>query len=207
MSVHALAKDLGARIAQIEGIELFKIPFFARDFVKACLSYFLGNQTRPLIIYMKNVDEMTPSINNFNYIYDRISLNYDKNLFFFASSSTSVYTLNKNIKDRFKFSQLFKPVHNNDKAEYIKFIGKKIGIEIKMSDEELKNFAINNLTNFSNEDIFDLIKIAIRHKKKNAPPHQENWAYKEGLYEEDIRNVISEVKGSITPAIKKSYYL
>ena len=76
-----------------------------------------------------------------------------------------------------------------------------------MNDEQLKDFAIKNLTNFSNEDIFDLIKLAIRHKKKNSPPNDENWAYRDGLYEEDIRNVFCDIRGSLTPAIIKSYYL
>ena len=207
LSVHALAKDLGARIAQIDGLELFKIQFFAREFVRACLSCFLGNQNRPLIIFMRNIDQMIPSINNFNYIYDKISSNYQKNLYFFASSNTCVYNLNKKIKDKFKFFQLFKPVHNNDKVEYIRFIGSKIGIEIKMNDEQLKDFTIKNLTNFSNEDIFDLIKLAIRHKKKNSPSNDENWAYRDGLNEEDIRTVFCDIRGSLTPAIMISYYL
>ena len=51
--VHALANQMGAKIAQIEGIELFKIPYFSREFIKACF----GNlQLKPLIIYMKNID-------------------------------------------------------------------------------------------------------------------------------------------------------
>ena len=88
--VHAIANQLGAKIAQIEGTELFKIPFFARDFIKAC---FANMQFKPLIIYMKNIEEMFSTINNFNYIYDKVASSYELNVYFFASSSINIYNL------------------------------------------------------------------------------------------------------------------
>ena len=50
--LHALANHLWAKIAQIEGLELFKIPYFSREFVKACYG---SMPFKPLIIYIKDM--------------------------------------------------------------------------------------------------------------------------------------------------------
>ena len=202
--VHALAEKLGARIAQIEGVELFKIPFFSREFMKACFGCM---QLKPLIIYMKNIETMFTTINNFNYIYDKVCSSFHLNVYFFGSSSINVYNLPRQITDKFHFFQLVKPIDNNSKGDYIRFIGKKIGIEIKMNDKDLTNFAIENLYNFSNADIFDFIKNAIELKKKYSPPDDENWVYREGLLVDDLMDALGSVKGSLTTEVLKSYYL
>ena len=204
MYVHAIANQLGAKIAQIEGTELFKIPFFARDFIKAC---FANMQFKPLIIYMKNIEEMFSTINNFNYIYDKVASSYELNVYFFASSSINIYNLSRQIADKFQFFQLVKPIENINKGDFIKFIGKKIGIEIKVNEKELFNLAMENLKHFSNKDIFDLIRIAIDIKKQNSPPDDENWVYREGLIEDDIMKALGSVEGSLTDDVLKSYYL
>jgi molecular chaperone GrpE (heat shock protein) len=202
--VHALADKLGARITQIEGVEFFKIPFFSREFIKAC---FASIKFKPLIIFVKNIEKMFSSINNFNYIYDKVSSSFNLNVYFFASSSINAYNLPRPITDKFQFFQLVKPIDKNSKSEYIRFICKKIGIEIKMNDNDLNNFALENLNSFSNADIFDLIKNAIEFKKKYSPPNDENWVYREGLLKDDIFDALSSIKGSLTPDVLKSYYL
>ena len=202
--VHALANKLGARITQIEGVEFFKIPFFSREFIKAC---FASIQFKPLIIFVKNIEKMFSSINNFNYIYDKVSSSFHLNVYFFASSSINAYNLPRPIADKFHFFQLVKPIDKNSKGEYIRFICKKIGIEIKMNDKDLNTFAVENLNSFSNEDIFDLIKNAIEFKKKYSPPNDENWVYREGLLKDDIFDALSSIKGSLTPDVLRSYYL
>ena len=202
--VHAIANQLGAKIAQIDGTELFKIPFFARDFVKAC---FQGVKFKSLIIYMKNIEQLFSTINNFNYIYDKVASSYELNVYFFASSSINVYNLPKHIKDKFQFFQLVRPIENKDKSNLIKFIGKKIGIEIKMNEKELLKLAMENLNHFSNKDVFDLIRIAIDIKKQNSPSEDENWVYKEGLNEDDIMKAIGNIEGSLTDEVIKKYYL
>ena len=202
--VHALANHLGAKIAQIEGIELFKIPFFAREFMKAC---FASMQFKPLIIYIKNIEQMFSTLNNLNYIYDKVASSYHLNVYFFASSSINVYNLPKQIPDKFQYFQCIKPIVKNLKADYIRFIGVKIGIEIKMDQQSLNNFALDNLHYYSNEDIFDLIRIAIDIKKQNSPPNDENWVYREGLYKEDLMKAFYHFKGSLTDEVLKSYHL
>jgi Cdc6-like AAA superfamily ATPase len=112
--VHAIANMLGAKIAQIEGVELFKIPFFSREFIKAS---FGSMQFKPLIIYMKNIEQMFSTLNNFNYIYDKVASSYELNVYFFASSSINVYNLPRQISDKFHFfnvlNQLIKIIEMN----------------------------------------------------------------------------------------------
>ena len=202
--VHALANYIGAKIAQIDGIELFKIPFFAREFVKAC---FWGLQNNAIIIYMRNIEQMFSTINNFNYIYDKVSSSYHLNVYFFASSSINRYNLPKQIVDKFQFFQCVKPIDNNHKSDYIRFIGTKIGIEIKVNEKNLSKFVTENLYKFTNEDIFDLIRNAIGIKKQLSPPDDENWVYREGLYEDDLYKALGSVNGSLTQEIRNSYYI
>ena len=66
---------------------------------------------------------------------------------------------------------------------------------------------MEKLNNFSNGDIFDLIRNAIGIKKNNGPPDDENWVYREGLYLDDILNALGSVKGTLTNDVIKSYYL
>ena len=202
--IHALANHIGAKIAQIEGIELFKIPFFSREFMKACFS---SIQFKPLIIYIKNIEQMFSTLNNLNYIYDKVASSYQLNVYFFASSSINVYNLPKQITDKFQHFQCIKPIVKNRKADFIRFISIKIGIEIKMDQQSLNNFASNKLDYYSNEDIFDLIRNAIDIKKQNSPPDDENWVYREGLYEEDIMKAYYKFKGSLTDEVLRSYYI
>ena len=76
-----------------------------------------------------------------------------------------------------------------------------------MNDKDLYDFSMNNLYNFSNEDIFDLIRNAIDIKKQRSPPNDENWVYREGLNYDDIENCLGTVNPSITTEVMKAYYL
>ena len=203
--IHAVANYLGARIAQIEGVELFKIPFFAREYMRACFGEDV--QYKPLIVYIKNIEKMFSSINNFNYIYDKVASSYKMNVYLFASSAINVYNLPRQIADKFQYFQCIKPVPKQNKSEFIRFIGAKIGIEIKMDEKSLNEFATEKLTYFSNENIFDLIINAIENKKQYSPPDDENWVYKEGLYEDDLVNALKTVKCSLSEEIFKAYYI
>ena len=150
---------------------------------------------------------MFSTINNFNYIYDKVCSSYHLNVYFFASTSISRYKLPKQIVDKFQYFQCVKPVDNNHKSDYIRFICNKIGIEIKMNDQNLNKFALDNLHFLSNEDIFDLIRNAIGIKKQSSPINDENWVYREGLNEVDLMKALGSINGSLTQDILNSYYL
>ena len=76
-----------------------------------------------------------------------------------------------------------------------------------MSEQDLNSFAFQNLNNYSNEDIFNLIKTAIEIKKNEIGNNEENQVYKEGLNENDIAKALHSLRGSLTPEIMKNYYL
>ena len=76
-----------------------------------------------------------------------------------------------------------------------------------MNDEVLDNFAFQNLRNYSNEDIFNLIVTAINLKKKEIGNDEDNRVYKEGLNDRDIKNALNYIKGNLAPEIMKIYYL
>ena len=204
LAVHALAHDLKGKVAQIEGMELFKIPYFAKEYVKVAFTYM---QFKPLIIFIKNMELMFSNMNNFNFIYDRASSSSLENIIFIASTTLPVYKLPKNISKMFHYTHCIRPADKSQKINLIKFISEKIGIKIKMTEQELNSFAFQNLGNYSNEDIFNLIKTAIVLKKKHIGDDEDNKVYKEGLFEKDIINALNSVEGTLTAEDIKNYYL
>ena len=204
LAVHALAYDLKAKVAQIEGIELFKIPYFSKEFVKAAFSFM---QNKPLIVYLKNIEQMFSNMNNFNFIYDRVSSSTLPNIIFIASTTELMQRLPKDVSKKFHYAHCIRPAAKNQKLNYIKFLSQKIGIKINLSEQELNNFAFENLINYSNEDIFNLIKTAIEIKRQQFGNDEENMVYKEGLNYNEIMNALQKVKGNLTPNEIKNYYL
>ena len=150
---------------------------------------------------------MINTINNLNFIYDKVCSSFNLNVYLFASTTVNRYSLPKKIVEKFQYFHCIRPVDNNHKGALVRFIASKIGIEIKMTDYNLNKFGFENLYTFSNEDIFDLIRNAIRIKKQNGPPDDENWVYREGLYEEDLKKDFDILRGSLTTEIRKLYCL
>ena len=204
LAVHALANDLKGKVAQIEGLELFQIPYFAKEFVKYVFGYM---QFKPLIVYIKNMEKMFSNMINFNFLYDKTSSSNLQNVIFIASTTVPIQQLPKEISKKFHYYHCIRPADKSQKLNYIKFISLKIGIKINMSDEDLNSFAFQNLRNYSNEDIFNLIITAINLKKKEIGNDEENRVYKEGLNDRDIMNALKSVKGNLTPEVMKTYYL
>ena len=204
LAVHALANDLKGKVAQIEGLELFQIPYFAKEFVKNAFGY---QQFKPLIVYIKNMEKMFSNMNNFNFLYDKTSSSNLQNVIFIASTTIPVQQLPKEISKKFHYYHCIRPADKNQKLNFIKFVSLKIGIKINMSDEDLNSFAFQSLRNYSNEDIFNLIVTAINLKKKAIGNDEENRVYKEGLNDRDIMNALNSVKGNLTPEVIKTYYL
>ena len=204
LAVHALANDLKGKVAQIQGTELFKIPYFSKEFIKAAFGYM---QFKPLIVYIKNMEEMLSSMNNFNFLYDRTSSSTLQNVIFIASTTVPVQMLPKEVSKKFHYIHCIRPAEKNQKYNYIKFISEKIGIKINMIQQDLNSFVFQNLYNYSNEDIFNLLTTAIEMKQKEIGEDEENMVYKEGLNENDIKRALKSVQGSMTPDVLKNYYL
>ena len=174
------------------------------EFAKLIFNYM---KEKPLIVYIKNMEEMFSSMNDFNFLYDRTSSSHLPNVIFIASSTVPVQMLPKEISKKFHYVHCIRPVDNNNKNNYIKFLSQKIGIRIHISDEDLISFAFKNLNNYSNGDIFNLIITAIEMKKKEIEDDEGYKVYKEGLNEKDLFQALNNAPGTMTPEVMKNYYL
>ena len=205
LAVHALANSLNGKIAQIEGIEFFKIYNFSLEFIRVIFNYM---PSKPLIIYIRNIEKMFYNMNNFNFIYDNVSSS-KLNIILIASTSILPNKLPKEFTSKFYYSYCIRPCEKSQKINLIKFICNKIGININILDKDLNEFIYQNLRNYSNEDIFNLIMTAIDLKKNNYGNSYENLEilYKEGINGEELKNASKIVQGSLNPEVMKNYYL
>ena len=150
---------------------------------------------------------MFSSMNNFNFLYDRTTSSKLENTIFIASTTIPIQRLPKDISSKFHYIHCIRPAEKSQKSNYIKFLSHKIGIPIQMSDQDLNTYAFQNLQNYSNEDIFNLIKAAIENKKKEIGQDEDNKVYKEGLTGSDMLKALDSVPGSLTSEDIKYYYL
>ena len=203
LAVHALANQLKGKVAQLEGIELFKIPNFSLEFVKAAFNFM---QNKPLIIYIRNIEKMLSNMNNFNFIYDKVCASKLNDVILIASCS---YQPPKPVSEKFHYAICVRPCEKNQKINLMKFIAKKLGINYNITEKDLALFVYQNLENFSNEDIFNLIVGAIDIKKNKLGNGEEmlEQVYKDGINLEDLHNALNNVKGSLTQEDIKNYYL
>ena len=206
LAVHALANHLKGKVAQLEGVELFKIPNFSLEFVKVAFNY---QQFKPLIIYIRNIEKMFSNMNNFNFIYDKACSSKIKDVILIASTSIIDKQLPKDVSKKFHYTYCIRPCEKNQKANLIKFICYKIGINLNVMDKDLNELAYQGLRNYSNEDIFKLIVAAVDLKKNKMGNSDDNMEmiYRDGINFEELKNAMDIVKGSITPAVMSNYYL
>ena len=190
--VHGYAHRMGGVVAQIESDKFLRIPFFAKEFIKACFKNIAFN--KPLFVYMKNIENMFSCKNQFDFIYDKVASSFKLNVYFIASTNIDLRKLHKDIYNKFQFYQEVKTIETKDKAEFIKFLCDKFDIKINMNIQELNNFVVQNLENFPNRKIYELIKCAINFKKQKVIKNDEpNWVYREGLNLIDLQDAMSGV--------------
>ena len=190
--VHACAQKMGGSVAQIERDQFLKIPFFAREFMKVCFKNIGYN--KPLFVYMKNIEYMFSCRNQFDFIYDKVASSFNLNIYFIASTNIDLNRLPKDIYHKFQFFHEVKTVENKNKSDFMRFICDKCGIKLNVNLIEFNNFINQNLDNFPNKKIFELIKCAINIKKQKTMPSDEpNWVYKEGLNLLDLTNALSGI--------------
>ena len=204
LAVHALANYLKGKVAQLEGIELFKIENFSLEFVKCAFNYM---PNKPLIIYIRNIEKMFNNMNNFDFIYDKVCSSKLKNAILIASTSILESQLPKEISKKFHYTFCIRPADLKYKHHFIKFIAKKLDLKINFIENELIAFGYENLRNYSNEDIFNLIVKAIDLKKKNYNEGEENMVYADGISVNDLKEALNYVKGKMDENVLKNYYL
>ena len=203
LAVHALANQLKGKVAQLEGIELFKIPNFSLEFMKVAFNHM---QNKPLIVYIRNIEKMMSNMNNFNFIYDKVCGSKLQDVILIVSSSIQ---LPKSVSEKFHYSICIRPCEKSQKANFMKFVAKKLGINLNMSDKDLSGFTYQNLDYFSNEDMFNLIVAAIDLKKNKfgggEDALEKGWG--DGINMEDLHNAMNNVKGGLTQDDIRNYYL
>ena len=190
--VHGYARKIGACVAQVDDGEILKIQFFAKEFVKVCFKHIPCN--KPILVYMKNIENMFSSLKQFDFIYDRIASALESSIYFIASTNLDLKKLPKKIYDKFQFFQEVTTVETKNKSDFLKFICDKVDIKLNASLFDLNSFAYDYLDNFPNKKIYELVKIAIDMKKeKNNQNNEPNWVYKEGLNLDDLKAAVPRI--------------
>ena len=134
----------------------------------------------------------------FMFLFDKFSDCKNKVLFI-CSSTTQLKSLPKELGERFIYSLCIRPTPLNMKFNLFKFIANNSGINLNMSDQEIYNVT-NNLRNYSNGDIFQVIKLANDYKKQNDD-------LSNGVTLDYINKALQVVPGTITPLLLQCYYL
>ena len=91
-------------------------------------------------------------------------------------------------------------INQRNKYGLFKFITNKFGINITMNEQDLMNFVYQNFKNYSNNDLFNVIKTCLDLQKQNG-----------GSLEEIDRTILENAKrtvsGSLSPQIVQYYNL
>jgi SpoVK/Ycf46/Vps4 family AAA+-type ATPase len=192
--VHALANELGAILGQIDSLQIIKIDYFVKEFARVITEY----STRPIIIYLKNVDNMArDALSEILFLHDKFNTEQRKVLFI-CSSPYPMRGLPFQLK--FKYVQLINCAGQKNKYQLFKFLFEKFGINFKMSDEDLSVFTAQNFRNYSNRDVFYVIKSMMDIKKQNG----------EDIYDlgrNEMEKAMKMRPGTIDPQSMQFYYL
>lgn len=168
LAVHALAKETDAKIVQIEGVELFQIPYFIKELARIAPNFEIS---KPLIFYVRNIELLfssTTAVNGLFYLIDKFTTD-SKKVLFIASSSYPTQLIPKEIIKRFCHFLNINSVDLTAKFAFFKFLVNKLGIMLQMSEQDMILFANQNLQKYSNGDIYNILKMAVDLKKQNTP--------------------------------------
>lgn len=137
-----------------------KIQYFVKEFARLITEYL----TRPLIIYVKNVDYLIKNaFGEIMFLFDKFN-SYKKNCLFICSSAFPAKNLPSQLK--FNYAYCINSANQRNKYNLFKFMTNKFGIKVSMSDSDLSNFVYQNFKNYSNQDVFQVIKTAMDLKKQ-----------------------------------------
>ncbi len=153
ISVLALAEYVKANFIQIDNINLFEIEKFSLELSFLCLS------NQPIILYLKNIENFIPVINHLNFIFDKLVNNNKINnkIFVVASTKIKPEKLPKNLCNLFIIFHYVEPLLSKYRVDYVKFLSQNFNIFLNINDENLNKICIENLNNYSNEDIKNLL--------------------------------------------------
>ena len=192
--VHALAKQIGGIVAQIEGVNNFKIQFFVKEFARVSSEY----TKRPIVIYVKNVETIVNNaLPELLFLFDKF-INNKRDIIFIVSSSIPPQNLPKQLK--FYYYLLINSANQQNKYGLFKFLTNKFGINVNMIEQDIMNFVYQNFRNYSNYDVFQVLKSALDMKKQNGGNLQE-------VDRNVIENALRTVPGSLSQQIMQAFNL
>ena len=191
--VHALASELNAVLGQIENYQVIKTDYFVKEFARLLTEY-----NRPIIVFIKNISFIVrEALNEILFLHDKFN-SEERKVLFICSSPYPLRNLPPQLK--FKYIQLINSANQNNKYNMFKFYFDKFGIKLNMNENDFNNFVSQNFQNYSNKDIFILIKYIMDVKKKQG----EN-IFEIGRYE--LENAAKEKPGSLDAQTIQFYYL
>ena len=192
--VHALAAELGAVLGQLDNLQHIKIQYFVKEFARIITEYI----NRPIIVYIKNVDSLSKNaLGEILFLHDKFNT-FKKNAIFICSSPFPLQNLPQQLK--FKYIQLINSANQTNKYNLFRFLTNKFGIKISMSDSDLNNFVYQNFRNYSNQDVFQVIKTAMDLRKQAGGSIFE-------MGRNDLEKALKMKPGSLDPKCMQYYGL
>jgi len=192
--VHALAAELGAVLGQLDNLQHIKIQYFVKEFARIITEYI----NRPIIVYIKNVDSLSKNaLGEILFLHDKFNT-FKKNALFICSSPFPLQNLPQQLK--FKYIQLINSANQTNKYNLFRFLTNKFGIKISMSDSDLNNFVYQNFRNYSNQDVFQVIKTAMDLRKQAGGSIFE-------MGRNDLEKALKMKPGSLAPQCMQYYGL
>ena len=192
---HALAKHLGGIVAQLEDISFLKIQFFVTEFGRCCSEYI----KTPVVVFIKNIDALVyNALPELLFLFDKFN-DSRKNIVFMVSSTIPPQNLPNKLK--FTYIQLVNSVNQRFKYDLFKFFTGKFGINISsMNEQDLMNFVYQNFRNYSNFDVFQVIRTCLDMKKKSGGNLDD-------VDRDTLENALRSVPGTLSPQIVQYYNL
>ena len=154
---------------------------------------------RPVVIFIKNIDIVVKTaLPELLFLYDKFNNNSKKNILFIVSSSIPPQSLPRQLK--FTYIQCINCVNQRYKYGLLKFLADKFGMNISMNESDLMNFIYQNCRNYSNNDIFQVLKTCLELKKQSG-----------GNLDEIDRNILEKalkmIPGTLPQQIVQYYNL
>ena len=191
---HALASEIGGIIGQINDLRIIKINYFVKEFARVITEC----TTKPIIIFLKNIETMTQyALNEILFLHDKFNTE-QRRVLFICSSQYPLRGLPYQLK--FKYVQLINGAGQKNKYNLFKFYFSKFGINFKMSDDDLNNFVTENFRNYSNKDVFFVVKQMMDIKKQKG----------ENIYDlgrDELEQAMKLRPGSLDQQSMQYYYL
>ena len=194
LHVHALAAELGAVVGQFDSLRNLKVQYLVKEFARLITEY----NNRPIIVFIKDVEYLVKEgLGEILFLHDKFNSEKRKVLFI-CSSQYPLRTLPPQLK--FKYVYLINSANQSNKYNLFKFLAQKFGIKVSMSDSDLSNFVYQNLKNYSNLDVFNVIKVAMDLKKQSG----ENVF---DISRSDLEKAVKLKKGSLDEQCMQYYHL